>query len=128
MASELIGSDKVEGTNVYGSDRQKIGFIERIMIEKRSGKVDYAVLSFGGFLGMGDQHFPLPWSSLNYDEDLDGYQVSVTEDQLRDAPKYLDENGWDWEDAAGGRQSMTTTDSRGTIDSRPLRWNLEHHP
>jgi hypothetical protein len=63
----LIGSDKVEGTAVYGADNQKIGSIERVMIEKKSGKVSYAVLSFGGFLGIGDDHYPLPWPSLKYD-------------------------------------------------------------
>ena len=50
----LIGSDKVEGTGVYGADGNKIGSIERVMIDKLSGKVSYAVLSFGGFLGIGD--------------------------------------------------------------------------
>ena len=63
----LIGSDKVEGTAVYGADRNKIGSIERVMIDKPSGKVSYAVLSFGGFLGIGDEHYPLPWQSLKYD-------------------------------------------------------------
>ena len=60
----LIGSDKVEGTNVYGSDGQKLGYIERVMIDKLSGKVSYAVLSFG-LLGIGDDHYPLPWQTLN---------------------------------------------------------------
>jgi hypothetical protein len=60
----LIGSDKVEGTAVYGADQQKIGSIERVMIDKMSGIVSYAVLSFGGFLGIGDDHYPLPWQSL----------------------------------------------------------------
>ena len=63
----LIGSDKVEGTAVYGADETQIGSIERVMIDKRSGKVSYAVLSFGGFLGIGDDHYPLPWESLKYD-------------------------------------------------------------
>ena len=61
----LIGSDKVEGTSVYGADETQIGSIERVMIDKRSGKVSYAVLSFGGFLGIGDDHYPLPWSRSN---------------------------------------------------------------
>ena len=66
----LIGSDKVEGTAVYGADDTQIGSIERVMIDKRSGKVSYAVLSFGGFLGIGDDHYPLPWNSLKYDTNL----------------------------------------------------------
>jgi hypothetical protein len=99
----LIGSDKVEGTAVYGSDRQKIGSIERVMIDKTSGKVSYAVLSFGGFLGIGDDHYPLPWQSLKYDTDIGGYITGVTADRLRDAPKYRDEASWNWSDPAAGR-------------------------
>ena len=57
----LIGSDKVEGTAVYGANDTKIGSIERVMIDKTTGRVSYAVLSFGGFLGIGDDHYPLPW-------------------------------------------------------------------
>jgi len=66
----LIGSDKVEGTAVYGADTKKIGSIQRVMIDKMSGKVPYAVLSFGGFLGIGDDYYPLPWQSLKYDTRL----------------------------------------------------------
>src|SRR5687768_13052071 len=58
----LIGSDKVEGTAVYGSDGERIGSVKRIMIDKISGKVTYAVMSFGGFLGMGEDYYPVPWS------------------------------------------------------------------
>jgi hypothetical protein len=61
----LIGSDKVEGTAVYGAGDQKIGSIKRVMIDKTSGKVSYAVLSFGGFLGIGDDHYPCLGSHLN---------------------------------------------------------------
>jgi hypothetical protein len=71
----LIGSDKVQGTAVYGADGEKIGSIERVMIEKISGRVSYAVLSFGGFLGFGDDFYPLPWPSLKYNVDLGGYQT-----------------------------------------------------
>ncbi len=94
----LIGSDKVEGTAVYGGDQQKIGSIERVMIDKVSGKVSYAVLSFGGFLGIGDDHYPLPWQSLKYDTRLEGYVTGITETQLRGAPKYREERAWNWND------------------------------
>ena len=63
----LIGSDKVEGTNVYDAKGEKMGSIERVMIDKRSGQVAYAVLSFGGFLGIGTDYYPIPWDSLKYD-------------------------------------------------------------
>ena len=92
----LIGSDKVEGTSVYGSDNQKIGKIERVMIDKISGKVAYAVLSFGGFMGMGEDYYPLPWANLTYDTSLGGYKVGITENQLKGAPKYTKSTSWDW--------------------------------
>ena len=92
----LIGSDKVEGTAVYGRDEQKIGSIERVMIDKQSGRVAYAVLSYGGFLGIGDDHYPTPWSSLKYDTRLGGYVVGITADQLQGAPKYRNDNDWTW--------------------------------
>jgi PRC-barrel domain len=99
----LIGSDKVEGTAVYGADNEKIGSIERVMIDKVSGKVSYAVLSFGGFLGIGDEHYPLPWQSLKYDTSLGGYRTGVTQKQLEGAPKYGNDNSWDWADDARTR-------------------------
>jgi PRC-barrel domain len=94
----LIGSDKVEGTAVYGANDTKIGSIERVMIDKMSGKVSYAVLSFGGFLGIGDDHYPLPWQSLKYDTNLGGYRTGITETQLKGAPKYGSDNTWNWGD------------------------------
>jgi hypothetical protein len=99
----LIGSDKVEGTAVYGADGAKIGSIDRVMIDKVSGKVSYAVLSFGGFLGIGDDHYPLPWQSLSYDTGLGGYRTNVTEQQLKGAPKYGNDNAWDWNDPGRAR-------------------------
>ena len=74
----LIGSDKVEGTAVFGTNGERIGDIERVMIEKTSGRVSYAVLSFGGFLGVGSDHYPLPWDSLKYDTTLGGCRTGVT--------------------------------------------------
>ena len=100
----LIGSDKVEGTAVYGAGDTKIGSIERVMIDKISGKVSYAVLSFGGFLGIGDDHYPLPWQSLKYDTALGGYRTGVTIEQLNGAPKYGNDNSWNWADAAQARK------------------------
>jgi hypothetical protein len=92
----LIASDKVEGTAVYGTDEKKIGKLERVMIDKLSGKVAYAVLSFGGFLGMGEDYYPMPWATLKYDTNLGGYRVAATKDQLENAPKYTQSTGWNW--------------------------------
>src|ERR1700723_1189347 len=66
--------------------------------DKISGKVAYAVISFGGFLGMGEDYYPMPWASLKYDTNLGGYRVGVTEDQLKGAPKYNRNTEWDWSD------------------------------
>jgi sporulation protein YlmC with PRC-barrel domain len=92
----LIGSDKVEGAAVYDADAKKIASVERVMIDKISGKVSYAVLSFGGFLGIGDDYYPLPWQSLKYETKLGGYVTGITEDRLKGAPKYANENSWNW--------------------------------
>ena len=99
----LIGSDKVEGTAVYGADAQKIGTIERVMIDKVSGRVSYAVLGFGGFMGIGNDHYPLPWQNLKYDTRLGGYVTGVTEEQLQRAPRYAADNDWNWGDPARAR-------------------------
>ena len=100
----LIGSDKVEGTNVYRSNGDKIGSIERIMIDKLSGKVAYAVMSFGGFLGIGHDHYPVPWSLLTYNTKLGGYEVNISDQQLKGAPSYANDNDWDWEDRKRAQQ------------------------
>lgn len=100
----LIGSDKVEGTAVFGADDNKIGSIERVMIDKISGRVSYAVLGFGGFLGLGNDHYPLPWQSLKYDTALGGYRTGVTETQLRGAPKYQGDTDWNWGDPSRNRE------------------------
>ena len=102
-AVSLIGSDKVEGTTVYGRDDTKIGTVKRIMIDKISGKVAYAVVSFGGFLGMGEEYFPMPWATLKYDTGLGGYRVNMTEDQLRGAPRFNRNTDWNWSDRTRDR-------------------------
>ncbi len=91
----LIASDRVEGTNVYRSNGDKVGHIERIMIDKVSGKAAYAVMNFGGFLGLAQDSYPLPWSVLTYNKRLGGYEVNLTDEQLKGAPKYGSEAEWD---------------------------------
>ena len=94
--TSLIGSEKVEGTAVYGADDRKIGSVQRVMLDKISGKVAYAVISFGSFLGMGEDYYPMPWDNLKYDTNLGGYRVGVTEDQLKGAPKFNRSSDRDW--------------------------------
>ncbi|MBM3601430.1 MAG: PRC-barrel domain containing protein [Alphaproteobacteria bacterium] len=85
---DLIAADKVEGTSVYNTKGDKLGSVENVMIDKRSGRVAYAVMSFGGFLGIGDQHHPLPWSVLKYDTNQGGYVVNLDKKALEGAPSY----------------------------------------
>ena len=86
--TDLIGSDRVEGTAVYATDGEKIGHIKKVMLGKRSGRVEFAVMSFGGFLGIGEEQHPLPWEALDYDEKVGGYVVNIDKDRLREAPRY----------------------------------------
>jgi hypothetical protein len=95
----FISSDDVEGTKVFGLDGNGIGTIDHLMIDKMTGNVVYAVMSFGGFLSLGHSHYPIPWSALTYDPQLDGFRTGVSEDQLRDAPAFSDDSyrSRDWE-------------------------------
>ena len=100
---ELIASDKVEGTAVYNTTGEKLGSVHNFMVDKRSGKVAYAVLSFGGFLGMGSTYHPLPWEQLTYDPAQGGYVVSLSRGQLEGAPTYSGSEASSWDDPAYGR-------------------------
>lgn len=84
----LIASNKVEGTAVYDPKGEKLGKIENFMVGKRNGRVEYAIMSFGGLLGMGEDHYPLPWDALDYDTEMGGYRVTIDKDKLKDAPSY----------------------------------------
>ena len=86
--SDLISSDKVEGTAVYNRKGEKLGMISNFMVGKRNGRVEYAVLSFGGLFGMGERNYPLPWDVLTYDPDQGGYVVDLDKDRLKEAPFY----------------------------------------
>jgi len=90
----LIASDRIEGTPVYGSDGYRIGAIKRMMIEKQRGSVAYVILSFGGVLGLGNDYCPVPWDLLSYNEYLGGYEVDISDTDLKNAPKFREEN-WD---------------------------------
>ena len=94
--ADLIASDKVEGTAVYNRQDEAIGSVYTLMIDKFSGQVAYAVMSFGGFLGIGERYHPLPWKALDFDPRLGGYVVDVTREQLERAPSYAsDDAPWD---------------------------------
>jgi len=84
----LISSSKVEGTAVVSPTGERLGRIENFMVDKYSGRVAYAVLSFGGTFGVGESLFPLPWSYLVYDEDNDGYVLDMTKEELAGVPSF----------------------------------------
>ena len=90
-ALDVISSDKVEGTAVYNTEGKKLGSIDDLMIDKRTGEVRYAVVEFGGFLGMGTDRYPLPWRVLKYSNDKGGYVVPLEKAALEQAPRYNDQ-------------------------------------
>jgi hypothetical protein len=94
----LIASDRVEGTPVRRPNGEKIGTIQRLMIDKLSGNVAYAVLSFGGFIGIGQKHLPIPWARLKYDLGNGAYQLDLSDEELSQAPAYEGDEEFDWGD------------------------------
>ena len=90
---QCISSEDIQGTEVYGAGGKNIGEIDHLIIDKVSGRVAYAVMSFGGFVGLGHSHYPIPWGALTYDTSLGGFRTNITEQQLKDAPEFSD-NSW----------------------------------
>jgi sporulation protein YlmC with PRC-barrel domain len=86
--SNLIASNKVEGTAVYNRQGETLGEVYNFMVGKRSGQVAYAIMSFGGFLGIGQKYHPLPWNALTYDTSKKGYVVDADKERLMSAPSY----------------------------------------
>jgi sporulation protein YlmC with PRC-barrel domain len=96
---QCVSSNDIHGTEVYGAGGKHIGEVDHMIIDKLSGRVAYAVISFGGFMGLGHSHYPIPWSALRYDTSLGGFRTNITEQQLKDAPQFSDDS-WqdrDWE-------------------------------
>lgn len=87
-AHRLIASNRVEGTVVYNREGEKLGRIEKFMVDKKSGQAEYAVLSFGGLFGMGHDHYPLPWNILEYAIDQGGYVVDLDKDKMKAGPSF----------------------------------------
>ena len=83
----LIASNKVEGTAVYDRRGERLGSVYNFMVDKVSGQVAYAVMSFGGFMGLGEEYYTLPWGVLSFSPELDAYELNLNEDQLRGAPR-----------------------------------------
>ena len=92
----LIASNKVEGTAVYNRKGERLGEVYNFMVDKYSGQVAYAVMSFGGFLGIGESYHPLPWKVLDYDTRMGGYVVDLDKDKLQGAPTFSGNETPDW--------------------------------
>ena len=100
----LIAADQVEGTSIYNAKGESLGSIEDVMIDKVSGRIAYAIAGFGGFLGIGNRHYPLPWDKLKYDTRMGGYVVDLDRRVLEGAPSYSDTETVGWQDPAYGRR------------------------
>src|ERR1700688_3033922 len=94
----LISSEKVDGTTVYNRNGDRLGTVQHLMIDKFTGTVEYAVMSFGGFLGIGESYHPLPWSALTYDPQMGGYVIDTDRTRLEKAPRYTASSAPDWSD------------------------------
>jgi sporulation protein YlmC with PRC-barrel domain len=104
VSHDHIRASRVKGTEVYNAEGEHLGHIDDIVIGKRDGRAEYAIMSFGGFLGLGEQYHPLPWESLTYEPDFGGYKVSVSREQLEGGPTYGTNDEPDWNDPAYGRR------------------------
>lgn len=94
----LISSEKVDGTAVYNPNGDRLGTVDHLMIDKFTGQVEYAVMSFGGFLGIGESYNPVPWKSLTYDVNLGGYVVDTDRARLEKAPRFQSSAQPNWSD------------------------------
>lgn len=99
-----IRASRVEGTAVYNTAGEHLGHIDDLVIGKIDGKVKYAIMSFGGFLGIGEEYHPVPWEKLDYEEKQGGYVIAMTKDELTSAPHYAKEVEPDWGDPDYGRR------------------------
>ena len=127
--NRLISADKVHGTEVYNHAGDRLGTVDSIMIDKYSGDVAHVVMSFGGFLGIGEKYHPLPWDVLDYDESLGGYLVDLDREALAVAPNYgredIDGQGYDaadidsyYADTPRGNRSYDDSDQSDAIAGR----------
>ncbi len=86
--TDAIRASRVIGTSVFNKTGDNIGSIEDVMLEKTSNGIMFAVIGFGGFLGIGEKYHAIPWSVLDYDPDQGGYVVPFTKEQLKAAPAH----------------------------------------
>lgn len=88
VSCEVVKSKDVIGKKVFGNDNENLGKIEEVVLDKIGGQVRYVVLSFGGFLGLGDTLYAMPWKSISYDSEKDGFRLMFNKEKLRAAPSF----------------------------------------
>ena len=118
-AGRLIAADQVQGTTIYNPNGDNLGSVEDVMIDKVTGKIAYAVVGFGGFLGIGNRHYPLPWEKLSYDPSMGGYVVDLDRSVLEGAPSYADNDAVAWNDRAWDEQVYDYYGARPYWDIMP---------
>lgn len=98
--ARLVAADRVEGTEVYNPEGEKLGEVKNLFIDKVSGQAEFATMSFGGFLGVGEKRHPIPWDALTYDPERGGFVVDIDKEVLKGAPAYddmlMDEPEQEW--------------------------------
>ena len=107
----LMGADTLIGEDVYNQKDEDLGDIKEIMLDMNNGKIAYAVLSFGGFLGMGDKLFAVPWSALKLDTENKRFILNVDKKRLDSAPGFDKDN---WPDMADPSWQNTINSYYGT--------------
>lgn len=93
ITNHVVNANDVIGVNVENMQGDNLGKIEALMLDKLNGKVNYVVLSYGGFLGMGNKLFAMPWSIFSYNKDKDCFQIPLNEEQLKNSPGF-DKDSW----------------------------------
>ncbi len=103
-SGSLIAASSVTGTSVYDTAGSKLGSIYDVMLDKVSGKTQYAIMNFGGLFGIGERYHPLPWNVLHYDTGQGGYVVNLDRKVLEGAPAYDSSDSTDWDEEGWGRR------------------------
>lgn len=108
----IVKTKDIIGVDVNNGQNESLGEIHEIVLDKLSGEVRYLVLSFGGFLGMGDKLFAIPWNAINYDSQEDCFMLNISKDRLKDAPGFDKDH---WPDMADTTWGATIFNFYGTM-------------
>ncbi len=112
LSRSLVSTEHVIGVKVQNPQSENLGEIEEIILEKVSGKVRYLVLSFGGFLGMGDKLFALPWNAIHYNPEQDAFILNISKEKLKNAPGFNKDQPPDYNDQIWGESISKYYDTK----------------